>query len=1121
MDFKQGGSLHLCQINVSGLSQRSITTIDKFNSKYNNDILALQETLLDSTRSHLNIFQNLDTFSLNNSRGVSTSVAPRLCPQQIGELQDSICDALWVTVRYSSGVLMVGNIYVNHSPSSPNSLTACRNNILKALQYCTNLNIKDVVIVGDFNSRHVLWGDSISNDRGKQLTTFISQQNLTCISPNTNTFVSSNGGSVIDLALLKGRICGLYHSSSVDHETELFTGAPTRGHLPVIHQFKCPAKPRSVSLIHSKLYWDTDKTDWNKWRNSLSRALTQHISPRLGLYSDPAKLWNDFIHILQATNKQNIPVKKVCQHSKPFWNPLLSDLSAKLQTAQAAMRMNYSPLNVRRHTQAKEEFSEALIAEKNNWIHQQLENLNVADSPRFWKNYKRILTDKANDYMGNLMDKDILYSKRIDKENILYKSFFSGEHMSEGNFDHAFEQEIDIEYDSITRADFHPTPTDPIIDEHLNGEISLMEVINALQSQKSTAKSFDADELHPKILKHLPTAAIHILKKLFNLVLNTGVWVWDVSNVTFIKKDGKDNYMIASAYRPITISSYIGKLLEKVIEKRIKIHCEIEGILDEEQEGFRSKRNTSRYLYKLIATLDECKKKKLTTFLLCIDFSKAFDSIWIKGLIVKLCRYQLQGKLLKTINNFLLSRQVRLKVDRELGQRRSCGWFGLPQGSVLAPLLFILYIADLLKRDQLPTVCNTYSSLFKYADDGTIAVSHQNPLYAHGIMLQMCKYLHIWCSKWKLIPNCDKNKTECLIIQPSSSLLHTTNFQPLKIGDKGIMYASSSRVLGLTIDDNLSFQDHARSKLKQCWFAWHRITRKCTRIRGLNCSSLSMLFKTVVLTKLLYAAPIWLKHNLPIYKDFYARVLLKISGATHHPPKELTSVALNIPPLEISYQMITTKFIIKALTSDHHMQGLVLQLEEAKAHRYYEHIDLIRKFLSWKTGESRLNRSRIDLLEGVQKSIISYSREEISQFLEYTWNEHLQMSRASTDLPPDTKLLGIENRSKKLFPRHSRRSTDTKVMSLLHGHDLCFNAFNATVTGNCDPNCTNCSSPDNNFHRILSCTLYNSSYRDALHHHFIRDSSSWPILRDGSGEDILAFRCLAQLAITDSDLTCR
>ena len=82
-------------------------------------------------------------------------------------------------------------------------------------------------------------------------------------------------------------------------------------------------------------------------------------------------------------------------------------------------------------------------------------------------------------------------------------------------------------------------------------------------------------------------------------------------------------------------------------------------------------------------------------FLTLHRFLQDFDSIWNKSLIDKLCKYQLQGKLLKTINNFLFSRQVRLKVDRELGQRWSCGWFGLPQGSVLAPLLLILYFADL------------------------------------------------------------------------------------------------------------------------------------------------------------------------------------------------------------------------------------------------------------------------------------------------------------------------------------------------------------------------------------------------------------------------------------------
>ena len=113
------------------------------------------------------------------------------------------------------------------------------------------------------------------------------------------------------------------------------------------------------------------------------------------------------------------------------------------------------------------------------------------------------------------------------------------------------------------------------------------------------------------------------------------------------------------AYRPISISSYVGKLLEKILERRIKLHCELEGLLD--------------------------KRKKLTTFLLCIDFSKAFDSVWAKGLIFKLSKYQIQGNILRIINNFLLSRKVWLRVNNSLGFQRSCGWFGF------CPCTFAIY----------------------------------------------------------------------------------------------------------------------------------------------------------------------------------------------------------------------------------------------------------------------------------------------------------------------------------------------------------------------------------------------------------------------------------------------
>ena len=121
-------------------------------------------------------------------------------------------------------------------------------------------NIKNVLIIGDFNSRHHSWGDHTTNDRGKQLATFISQHGLTCVCPNTNTFVSQNWGSIRDLALMKGKICQLYHSSSIDDKTELLTGAPTRGHLPIIHQFKSPSS--SNKTPQPILCMDVDRTDW-------------------------------------------------------------------------------------------------------------------------------------------------------------------------------------------------------------------------------------------------------------------------------------------------------------------------------------------------------------------------------------------------------------------------------------------------------------------------------------------------------------------------------------------------------------------------------------------------------------------------------------------------------------------------------------------------------------------------------------------------------------------------------------------------------------------------------------------------------------------------------------------
>ena len=183
---------------------------------------------------------------------------------------------------------------------------------------------------------------------------------------------------------------------------------------------------------------------------------------------------------------------------------------------------------------------------------------------------------------------------------------------------------------------------------NLSKEITHEEIYEAIKHQKSV-KSFDPDQLHPNMIKRLPPTVINILHKIFNLCLTQGIWVWDSSNVIFLKKVGKSNYMKAGSYRPITMASFVGKLLERILERRLRQHCEFYDLLDDEQEGFRAGRNTTRYLYKLVANLKEAQRKKFTTFLLCLDFEKAFDSVWLKGLIVKLHAWNINGKFLRLI----------------------------------------------------------------------------------------------------------------------------------------------------------------------------------------------------------------------------------------------------------------------------------------------------------------------------------------------------------------------------------------------------------------------------------------------------------------------------------------
>ena len=1098
-----------CQINVDGLSNHSITALEKFIDNNNIDVLAIQEVGMNSIP--VDTFKGKSSFSTHFVKGVSLSITNKHRPQLINELSDPEIDAVFVLSSIQKMSILTASCYCRPEITSTNSLKKLLGHLDKAWKWCKKQKVSNMIVYGDFNARNIAWGDSILNQRGRLLGEYIEQSNhIVLHSAGCKTFLSpGGGGSCIDLSLSYGDIHSSLDIPWVEHCYTLFSGAPQRGHIPVLQNIRLQPSTKETR----RTVFDYESADWSSWHISLKSKFKNSLSIT---FDDAEAMFEHFLTVIKEGCDEHVPTKKLCKHSKPFWSIALSEKSSKLQHAQQQYKVRSDPSNKARLEECKSNFKESLIEEKNNWIHRKLEGLNIRDSIEFWKRYKKQFSPTSNNFMGHLkkLDSNGLTHDDAEKEEILFETFFSGHHLRDQDFDDAWKDSMEAHVLKLNEEDWGlPNANDipeQILEQDenldnnfLNSEILFDEVVAAISAQKTAGKCSDMDKFHPLLLKKLPSEAIRFLTKLYNKVLSNGRWAWNSAMVTFIRKMDKESYLVPGSFRPITISSYVGKIMERVLQQRLLIYCQRNKLIDDAQEGFLPQRSTTRYLYKMSASIAEARRKRMSVMLLFCDFEKAFDSVSTTAMVYKLNMLGISGSFLKLINSFLTDRYVTLRVNAFIGPSRRVSSFGLPQGSVLSPLLFVIFVSDLFENIRTLPNKNESALVFKYADDGSVMVASKSMSESFNLMQKICNLLTSWCKRWRLVVNCNKNKTEAVIVKSKDS--STTVIGKLMISGKQIEFVKKSRVLGILIDENLTFQDQARSVLRGCWYEWHRLSSNTTRKRGLNTSTLTLLFKTAVLTKLMYGAPVWLHGNMDTFKSFTSKALLKISGSQFYSSNAVLEVALGIPPLQLNLDVMTIKFIMKGLNQDDELKAIILQLEECPAHPFYRQMILTKEFISWKRA-GKLSSCRTLTLIDLTNDETMYSQNEMQQFMCARWDrwittndtEHFTGKWNVVAEQTMRSLISTHNAiNKPLFLRNDTRTQNSNMLDFLHGHCLRFQDFRKTVKRGClHDKCLDCSEEiDSPTHKLFFCSPFSGTQRKALVTHLDLSNEELPLLK--------------------------
>jgi hypothetical protein len=316
------------------------------------------------------------------------------------------------------------------------------------------------------------------------------------------------------------------------------------------------------------------------------------------------------------------------------------------------------------------------------------------------------------------------------------------------------------------------------------------------------------DQLRADALKLGGKAFLEAFKRVADYVLTTGYFPrrWKQGECIFLHKAGK-NYREAKSYRPITLLNIMGKLCERLILARL---WETSHRLQPPfQHGFTQARGTGTQILRTGKFITDALDAKDSVAMISTDLSKAFDSINHRGLIKKLQNKNVDNNIIKILENYLMDRTVRGKFRTTIGEEMIVP-HGVPQGSILGPVVFNLYVHDIWdEHDRLQGI-----KLSQYADDLCVLNRAARPDQATTRAKWAAETVIDYYERWGL--KCNVEKTECIMFTKKRGYKPT-----VKLKDLTLPFKKETKYLGVIFDKTMTMGPHT-----------NLVTTKAKRVRG-------------------------------------------------------------------------------------------------------------------------------------------------------------------------------------------------------------------------------------------------------------------------------------------------